>query len=120
MKITLKTKVKNNYKLLNELGRLTTGLYNAANNQRKQILKETGKITNYNNQAFEFKDHKLARLLHSQVAQQTLKELDRSYKSWFALRKRDPEAKPPGFRKKKTPISIWFTPDSSNFLAYWT
>jgi putative transposase len=116
MKITIKTLAKNNHNILSQLGRITTGLYNSANYQRIQEWKKTGKIPNYYQQTFEFKNNPLARLLHSQVAQQTLKELDRAYKSWFSLRKRDKEARPPRFRKKNTPVSIWFTPTSFKII----
>ena len=108
----LKLQIRNPKPILEELGRITTGLYNTANYERRQQWKETGKIPNYVDQYRSLKDNHLYKLLHSQVAQQTLKEVDKAYRSWYSLRKKDERTKPPRFRKPDTPKSIWFTPAS--------
>lgn len=110
MKKTLKLLVHDNHNILSQLGRIATGLYNTANYQRQLAWEESGKIPNYCDQARSLKDNHLARLLPSQVAQQTLRELDHAYKSWYALKKQDDAAKPPRYRKKATPVSLWWTP----------
>ncbi len=110
MKKTLKLQIKRSPAILRKLGCITTGLYNIANYRRREQWKETGKIPSYVDQYRDLKENPLYRLLHSQVAQQTLKELDKSYKSWYSLRKRDDRANPPSFRKPRTPKSIWLTP----------
>jgi len=117
MKKTIKLVVENNHNILKTIGKITTGLYNTANYQRIKEWKDSGKIPNYYDQCFDLKDNHLSRLLFSQVAQQTLKELNNGYKSWYSLRKTDPEAKPPKFRKKNTPVSIWWTPFSFKILS---
>jgi len=93
MNIVIKVEILTSHKILTDLGKITTGLYNCANYQRQKAWKETGKIPNYFDQTRELKDHRLSRLLYAQVAQQTLRELDRGYKSWYALRKKDERAK---------------------------
>ena len=117
MKKTIKLVVENNHNILKTIGKITTGLYNTANYQRIKEWKDSDKIPNYYDQCFDLKDNHLSRLLFSQVAQQTLKELNNGYKSWYSLRKTDPEAKPPKFRKKNTPVSIWWTPFSFKILS---
>jgi putative transposase len=116
MKLTIKTLVKNNHAILQTLGRITTGLYNSANYHRQTMWKNTNKIPNYYDQYKIFKNDRLSRLLNSQVAQQTLRELDQAYKSWYSLRKKDPHANPPRYRKPKTPVSIWWPPDSFRII----
>lgn len=112
MKKALKLLIKKPSTNLRRLGIITTGLYNTANYERITTWKEAGKIPSYVDQYRSLKDNKLYRLLHSQVAQQTLKEVDRAYKSWYSLRKKDKQARPPKFRRPNTPKSIWFTPSS--------
>lgn len=118
MKIAIKVQCLSNLGILRQLGRITTGLYNVANYQRKLIWESTKRLPNYVDQCRDLKEHPLAKLLHSQIAQQTMNELDRSYKSYFALKKNGHEnAKPPKYRKPKTPKSIWFTPASFKILS---
>lgn len=118
MKLAIKIQCVSSLAVLRQLGRITTALYNTANYERKQIWKSTKRLPTYVDQCRDLKNHKLARLLHSQVAQQTLNELDRSYKSYFSLKKNGhQEAEPPKFRKPKKPKSIWFTPASFKILS---
>lgn len=118
MKLATKFQCISGLNILRQLGRITTGLYNVANYERKKFFNLTGKTLSYVSQCKDLKDHKLSKLLHSQVAQQTLNELDRGYKSYFALKRNGhEEAEPPGFRKPKKPKSIWFTPPSFKILS---
>ena len=74
---------------LHNLCSIATKLYNTANYQRRKVWEETGKIPNYNTQDKELKNNVWYKLLSSQTAQAVLENLDRSYKSWFKLRKKD-------------------------------
>jgi len=47
--------------------------------------------------------------LHSHTAQAVMHKLAESYRSWFKLRKTDPNAHPPGFRKKNSISTITFS-----------
>jgi len=118
MKLAIKVQCISGLNVLRQLGRITTALYNVANYERKQIWESTGRLPTYVDQCRDLKNHKLAKLLHSQVAQQTLNELDRAYKSYFALKRNGhQEAEPPKFRKPKKPKSVWFTPASFKVLS---
>lgn len=87
---------------LHNLCSIATKLYNTANYQRRQEWEKTGKIPNYNIQDKILKNNVWYKLLPSQTAQAVLENLDRNYKSWFKLRKKDKSNNPPGFRKKET------------------
>lgn len=118
MKLAIKVQCVSGLNVLRQLGRITTGLYNVANYERKQIWESTGRLPTYVDQCRDLKNHKLVKVLHSQVAQQTLNEIDRAYKSYFALKKNGhTEAEPPRFRKPKKPKSVWFTPSSFKVLS---
>ena len=86
--------------VLGLLGYSSTKLYNAANWARKEAWKETGKILSCSRQKRELKTNRWYKSLHSQTAQAVLEELDRGYRSWYALRKEHNKARPPGFRKR--------------------
>lgn len=116
MNLTIKCQAIRGQKTLQQIGRITTGLYNSASYHRQQVWKKTGKIPGYYEQYRIFQDNHLARLLYAQVAQQTLKEIDRAYRSWYVLRRKDSNARPPKFRKPKTPVSIWWTPNSFKII----
>src|SRR5512147_661531 len=97
--------------LLGLLGYSATKLWNTAVWHTKEVWKTTGKIPSYAKIDVAIKqEHPLwYRRLHSQSAQAVLEELWRSYKSWFALRKKgDSKAKPPGFRRKTDLSSVTF------------
>jgi CDGSH-type Zn-finger protein len=93
-----------------DLGCIVTGLYNVANYHRRQEWQRTGKIPNYYQQYYALREHRLAKLLHSHVAQQVLRSLDYSYRSWLALcRCGHANAKPPLFRKPCHASTLHFT-----------
>ena len=97
--------------LLGLLGYSATKLWNTAVWHTKEVWKTTGKIPTYAKMDVTIKqEHPLwYRRLHSQSAQAVLEELWRSYKSWFALRKKgDSKAKPPGFRRKTSLSAVTF------------
>ncbi|MHA2296073.1 MAG: RNA-guided endonuclease InsQ/TnpB family protein [Candidatus Hodarchaeales archaeon] len=108
---TLKVKLKVNAKqarLFENMAFACTKLHNTANYDRVQQWKQTGKISSYSKQCVALKDNKWYKLLHSQSAQAILQKLDFSYRSWYALRKKDPKARPPGFRRKESLSTISF------------
>src|SRR5512143_2068011 len=97
--------------LLGLLGYSATKLWNTAVWHTKEVWKTTGKVPSYAKIDVTIKqEHSLwYRRLHSQSAQAVLEELWRSYKSWFALRKKgDSKAKPPGFRRKTSLSAVTF------------
>lgn len=85
-----------------------TKLHNTANYERIQQWQQTGEISSYAKQCMVLKDNKWYKLLHSQSAQAVLQKLDFAYRSWYTLRKKDPNAQPPGFRRKGTLSTISF------------
>ena len=90
-------------------GYFATKLWNVANHERQEIWKETGKIPSFADQCKTLKGNRWYKLLPSQTSQEILAELDDSYRSWYALRKKgDTVAKPPGFRKKDTLSTLTF------------
>jgi len=104
MKQTIIFKLNMNFEQerhLHNLCSIGTKLYNTANWLRRQSWEETGEIPNYNSQDKELKNNVWYKLLPSQTAQGILENLDKNYKSWFKLRKKDNKANPPMFRKKE-------------------
>jgi len=85
-----------------------TKLYNTDNWTRRETWAKTGKIPNWYAQKKLLKTNHWYQLLPSQTAQAVIKNLQDNYKSWFKLRKTDPLAKPPGFRKKSALSPITF------------
>jgi len=94
--------------IFEKLGFIATKLYNTANWDRRDQWEKTGKIPNYFEQCRVLKDNPWARQLHSQTVQAILGKLDEAYNAWYKLRKTDPTAKPPGFRKKTSISSVPF------------
>jgi len=94
--------------ILGLLGYSATKLFNAANWDRKEAWKETGKIPSCSKQKREMKTNRWYRSLHSQTAQAILEDLDHGYKSWYALRKEHEKARPPGFRKRDSLSTLTF------------
>ena len=90
------------------LGYSATKLWNMANWERREVWGATGRIPSYGDQAKKLKTNRWYRSLHSQTAQAVLEELDRSYRSWYALRKKDKKARPPGFRKRDSLSTLTF------------
>lgn len=86
---------------LRDLGFYATKLYNTDNYIRRTAWDETGKIPSGYDQKKELRMNQWYKLLPSQTAQAVIKNLQDNYKSWFSLRKEDPDANPPMFRKKE-------------------
>lgn len=103
--------------LLGLLGFAGTKLWNVANNHRRSVWNETGKIPGFPEQCRELKTNRWYKLLPSQSAQEILGEQDDSYRSWFSHRKNgDVKAQPPGFRKKHTLSTITFKQNAFEML----
>lgn len=90
------------------LGYSATKLWNTANWERRETWSATGRIPSYHDQAEKLKRNRWYRSLHSQTAQAVLEELERSYRSWYSVRRKDKKARPPGFRKKDGISTITF------------
>ncbi|WXG40400.1 MAG: transposase [Candidatus Freyarchaeum deiterrae] len=102
---------------LSRLCRHSKNLYNEANYIVRQNLLKTGKWVRYNELAGMLKDSENYKALPAQTAQQTLRVLDRSWKSFFrAVKewKRHPEKyfnrpKIPGYKEKNGEFLLVFT-----------
>jgi putative transposase len=95
-------------KILGAMGYAGTKLWNTANWERRDQWAKTGEMPNYAEQASELKTNKWYKQLPSQTAQAILEKLEQAYKSWYALRKKNTRARPPGFRSKQTFSSLIF------------
>ncbi len=95
-------------KVLGAMGYAGTKLWNTANWERRDQWDKTGEIPNYTEQASELKTNKWYKQLPSQTAQAVLEKLEQAYKSWYALRKNEERARPPGFRPKQIFSSLIF------------
>ncbi len=95
--------------VLRDLGFYATKLYNTDNHIRRSVWDETGKIPNWYQQKKSLKTNHWYKLLPSQTAQATIKNLQDNYNSWFSLRREDPDARPPMFRKKNklSPLTFY-------------
>jgi len=94
---------------LREAGNICTKIWNKANYYCREQWEQTGKIPSYYELQRVFKDDFWCRKLHSHTAQAVLHKLAESYRSWYKLRKTDPKAHPPGFRKKESISTVTFT-----------
>jgi len=111
MKLCVKYKLKPTKEQAEALGRLAfyaTKLYNTDNWTRREQWTKTGKIPNWYAQKKLLNTNHWYLLLPSQTAQAVIKNLQDNYRSWFKLRKIDPLAKPPGFRKKSALSPLTF------------
>ncbi len=95
--------------VIRDLGFYATKLYNTDNYIRRTLWDETGKIPSWYAQKKELRTNHWYKLLPSQTAQAVIKNLQDNYKSWFSLRKEDPDAGPPMFRKKNklSPLTFY-------------
>jgi len=96
-------------KHLHNLCSMATKLYNTDNYIRRQEWEKIGKIPNWYAQKKALKTNHWYKLLPSQTAQEVCHNLQGAYNSWFVLRKKDKDARSPGFRKKEmlSPISFY-------------
>jgi len=106
MKLTDVVLVEGDYKTLEELAKITNGLWNKAVHLEKERLKE-GKFAFYAELCNRLKDDPLYRLLPSQTAQAVLQKVDGALRSYIKLRKKDPRARIPGYHRPKT---AWIVP----------
>lgn len=103
--------------LLGLLGFAGTKLWNVANNHRRTVWQDTGKIPGFPEQCRELKTNRWHKLLPAQSSQEVLGEQDDSYRSWFAHRKNgDVKAQAPGFRKKDMLSTITFKQNAFELL----
>ena len=112
MKLTIKYRLElteEQEEVLKKLCCYATKLYNTDNWQRREEWSKTGKIPNWYEQKKRLKDNHWYKLLPSQTAQAVVKNLQDNYVSWFKLRKDDPRARPPGFRRKNklSPLTFY-------------
>jgi IS605 OrfB family transposase len=98
---------KQQYALLKEMCRYSNNLYNVALYSIRQHYFNTKKFLTYESNYHECKDNENYGLLQAGVAQQTMKVVDRSFKSFFNLLKkckvgdyRYHDVKIPHYRKK--------------------
>ena len=96
-------------KALMDVGNICTKVWNKTNYYCREEWEKTGKIPSYYELQRVFKDDFWCRKLHSHTAQAVMHKLAESYRSWYKLKKTDPEAHPPGFRKKNSISTISFS-----------
>jgi len=104
MKLTNVALVEGNYKTLEELAKITNGLWNRAVYFEKL---EKGRFAFYPELCNKLKDDPLYRLLPSQTAQAVLQKLDGAIRAYIKLKKKDRRARMPGYHKPKT---AWLVP----------
>lgn len=101
------------YWLLAKMGFTATKLWNTALWESRQEWANVGRIpSGYALQKMIQGSYRY-RSLQSHAAQKTIHEVGEAYLSWFKLRKKDPTAQPPGFRKKFRLSPVTF--DQSGF-----
>jgi len=115
---TSRLKLKNNqYELIKEMSHLSKNLYNFTLYTVKQHFFQTNKFLKYEKAYHEVKSNENYKLLPSQVAQQTMKTVDRSFRSFFGLLKKKKEgtynriANIPHYLKKDGHHVLLFTPN---------
>ncbi len=120
--LTMKARIENlsdsDALVLGLLGYSATKLWNTANWYRREEWASTGRIPSYPDQAKKLKTNGWYRCLHSQSAQAVLEELERSYRSWYAKRKHDSKARPPGFRKRDRLSTLTFKKSAIRIEGY--
>ncbi|MFX0060851.1 MAG: RNA-guided endonuclease InsQ/TnpB family protein [Candidatus Hermodarchaeota archaeon] len=99
---------KEHQRVLDHMSFVCTKLWNTANWERRDQWGKTGEIPSYADQCTSLKENKWYKLLHSQSAQGILQKLAFAYKSWYKLHKKDPRARPPGFRPKTMKSTILY------------
>ena len=110
MKLTQVVKVEGDYKILDNLAKITNGLYNSALYENTQRYKREQKFYFYYDLCNILKDNTLYTLLPSQTAQAVLQKVDGAIKSFIKLRRNNANAAYPKYHKKDT---IWIIPFKS-------
>lgn len=110
MKKTLRQNLRSlsseDYGILRKMCRLSKNMYNVHLYAVRQYFFDNGEYLSYNQTYQRVKDNKNYELMHSQAAQQTMKNVDKAFKSFFKLNKlkRDGkyngEVNPPGYLDK--------------------
>ncbi len=89
------------FRILARMSWIATKLYNTALYASKETWKNTGKIPT----GFDLQKAVLESYYHSFVPAHTYQhpahQVSNAFRSWYALRKKDETARPPGFRKKE-------------------
>jgi len=114
MKLTQVVRVEGDYATLENLSKITNGLYNSALYLVNQRYQKEGKLYSYYDLCNLLKDNKLYKLLPSQTAQGILQKVDGAIKSFLKLYKKDKNAKFPRYHKKDTP---WVIPIKSQQIT---
>ena len=110
MKLTQVVKVEGDYKILDNLAKITNGLYNSALYENTQRYKREQKFYFYYDLCNILKDNTLYTLLPSQTAQAVLQKVDGAIKSFIKLRRNNANAAYSKYHKKDT---IWIIPFKS-------
>ena len=98
---------KGEYIALREMSHLAKNMYNVGLYNVRQYFFETKKRLNYNRNYHDVKNNENYKMLNSNIAQQMLKEVDSSFKSFFGLLRKAnageyprEDVKIPGYLKK--------------------
>ena len=110
MKLTQVVKVEGNYEILDNLAKITNGLYNSALYESSQRYKREQKFYFYYDLCNILKDNTLYTLLPSQTAQAVLQKVEGAIKSFLKLRRSNANAAYPKYHKKDT---TWVIPFKS-------
>ena len=103
------------FRTLARMSWVATKLYNTALWNARDIWDRTGKIASgFDLQKVVF-DSPYHTLLPAHTYQHPAHQVGMAFRSWFALRKKDKTAMPPGFRKKEELSSILFTEGAFRF-----
>ena len=108
MKLTQVVKVEGNYEILDNLAKITNGLYNSALYENSQRYKREQKFYFYYDLCNILKDNALYALLPSQTAQAVLQKVEGAIKSFLKLRRNNANAAYPRYHKKNTEWVIPF------------
>jgi len=112
--LTQVVRVEGDYATLENLSKITNGLYNSALYLVNQRYQKEGKFYFYYDLCNLLKDNKLYKLLPSQTAQGVLQKVEGAVKSFLKLYKNDKNAKFPRYHKKDTP---WVIPIKSQQIT---
>ena len=110
MKLTQVVKVEGNYEILDNLAKITNGLYNSALYESSQRYRKEQKFYFYYDLCNILNGNTLYALLPSQTAQAVLQKVDGAIKSFLKLRRNNANAAYPRYHKKDT---AWVIPFKS-------
>ena len=110
MKLTQIVKIEGDYEILDNLARITNGLYNSALYESSQRYNKEQKFYFYYDLCNILKENVLYALLPSQTAQAVLQKVEGAIKSFLKLRRNNANAAYPRYHKKNT---TWIIPFKS-------